>query len=46
MRTASEYVKMALAILLVLTSASLCVLRLMKVQVINSDAYHKVEVVT
>ncbi len=46
MRTASEYLKMALAILLVLTSASLCVLRLMKVQVVNSDAYHKTEVVT
>ena len=46
MRSASEYLKMALAILLVLTSASVCVLRLMKVQVVNSDAYHKNEVVT
>ncbi|MCR4644577.1 MAG: hypothetical protein K5695_04100 [Oscillospiraceae bacterium] len=46
MRTASDYVKMALAILLVLTCASLCVLRLMKVQVVNSAAYHKTEVVT
>ena len=46
MRTFSEYLKMALAVLMVLASAILCAFRLMKIQVVNSDAYTKREVVT
>ena len=46
MRTISDYIKMALAVLLVLASAILCALRLMKIQVVNSEAYSKKEVVT
>ena len=46
MRRVSEYVKITLAVLLVLASASLCALRLMKVQVVNTQAYTKREVVT
>ncbi len=46
MRTLSEYIKMALAVLLVLVSALLCVFRLLKVQVVNTGAYSKKEIVT
>ncbi len=46
MRTLSEYIKTALAVLLVLVSAILCVFRLMKIQVVNTGAYSKREVVT
>lgn len=46
MRTISDYIKVVLAALLVLLSAVLCALRLMKVQVVNSDAYTKKEVIT
>lgn len=46
MRTISEYIKMALAVLLVLVSALLCVFRLLKVQVVNTGAYSKKEIVT
>ena len=46
MRTLSEYIKTALAVLMVLVSAILCVFRLMKIQVVNSGAYSKRETVT
>ena len=46
MRPISEYIKMTLAVLLVLASASMCVLRLMKVQVVDTGAYTKREAVT
>ena len=46
MRTLSDYIKMALAVLLVLASAIICALRLMKIQVVDSDAYSKKEVAT
>lgn len=46
MRTVSDYIKMALAALLVLVSAIFCTLRLMKVQVVNTEAYKKDEIVT
>ena len=45
MRTLSEYIKTALAVLMVLVSAILCVFRLMKIQVVNSGAYSKRETV-
>ena len=46
MRPISEYIKMTLAVLLVLASAAMCVLRLMKVQVVDTGAYTKHEAVT
>lgn len=46
MRTFSDYIKITLAALMVLLSAVLCTLRLMKVQVVNSDAYTKKEIIT
>lgn len=46
MHSVSEYLKTALAVLLVLASTSLCVLRLMKVQVVDPGAYTKHEVIT
>ncbi len=41
MRPISEYIKMALAVLVVLVSAAMGALRLMKVQVVNTEAYIK-----
>ncbi len=46
MRTLSEYIKMSLAVLLVLTCAVLCAMRLMKIQVVNSEQYTKTKVTT
>lgn len=46
MRTFSDYFKLALAALLVLASGVMGALRLMKIQVVNSDAYTRHEVVT
>lgn len=46
MRTISEYVKMSLAVLLVLGTAIFCAMRLMKIQVVESDSYTRKEVVT
>lgn len=46
MRTLSDYIKISLAVLMVLTSAILCAFRLMKIQVVNTDAYSRSEVVT
>ena len=43
MRTISEYIKMTLAVLMVLASSGMCVLRLMKVQVVNKDMYNHSE---
>ena len=41
MQTFSDYFKIALAVLLMLTCAVFCALRLMKIQVVNTDAYHR-----
>ena len=46
MRTISEYLKMSLAVLCVLVCAVLCAMRLMKIQVVNSQAYTRGEIVT
>lgn len=46
MRTLSEYIKAALSVLLVLTSAILCVFRLMKIQVVDPGIYSRSEAVT
>lgn len=46
MRTISEYVKMSIAVLLVLATAIFCSMRLLKIQVVESDSYTKREVVT
>lgn len=43
MRTLSEYIKVALAVFLVLASAILCAFRLMKIQVVNTGAYSRRE---
>ncbi len=41
MRNISDYVKIVLSVLLVLTCTCFCALRLMKIQVVESDSYHK-----
>ena len=41
MRDISDYVKIVLSVLLVLTCTCFCALRLMKIQVVESDSYHK-----
>ena len=45
MRRVSDYVKMSLAVLLVLTFTVFCAMRLLKVQVVESDSYNRREVV-
>lgn len=45
MRTISDYVKMALAVLMVLAAAIFCALRLMKIQVVDSESYTRKEVI-
>ena len=40
-RTISEYVKLVLTILLVLTCTCFCALKLMKIQVVESQNYHQ-----
>ncbi len=45
MRTLSEYVKMILAVALVLICAVLCAMRLMTIQVVNSEQYTKTRTV-
>jgi len=40
MRSISAYIKMTLAVLMVLASSGMCVLRLMKVQVVNTETYN------
>ncbi len=46
MRAISEYVKMALAVLMVLVATIFCAMRLLKIQVVDSESYTKREVVT
>jgi cell division protein FtsI/penicillin-binding protein 2 len=45
MRRVSDYVKMSLAVLLVLTFSIYCSMRLLKVQVVESESYNHHEVV-
>ncbi len=45
MRTVSDYIKMTLAVLLVLASTVFAALRLMKIQIVDSEAYTSREVV-
>lgn len=46
MKTLSDYIKMTLAVLLVLICAILCAMRLMTIQVVNSEQYTKTKVIT
>ncbi len=46
MKTLSDYIKMSLAVLMVLICAILCAMRLMKIQVVNSEEYTKVKTIT
>ncbi len=46
MRTISDYIKMALAVLVVLISVIYCAMRLMKIQVVDSESYNRQEVIT
>ena len=46
MRAISDYIKMALAVLMVLAATIFCAMRLLKIQVVDSDSYTKREVVT
>lgn len=46
MRTISDYIKMALSVLLVLVCAIFCAMRLLKIQVVDSESYTRREVVT
>lgn len=46
MRTISDYIKMALAVLVVLVSVIYCAMRLMKIQVVDSESYNRQEIVT
>ncbi len=45
MRRVSEYVKMSLAVFMVLAAAIFCAMRLLKVQVVESDSYNRREAV-
>ncbi len=45
MRSISDYIKMVLAVLMVLAAAIFCALRLMKIQVVDSESYTRKEVV-
>ncbi len=46
MKTLSDYIKMTLAVLLVLICAILCAMRLMTIQVVNSEQYTKTRIIT
>ncbi len=46
MKTLSDYIKMSLAVLMVLICAILCAMRLMKIQVVNSEEYTKIRTIT
>ncbi len=46
MRTVSDYVKISLAVLLVLTAAIFCAMRLLKIQVVESEHYTAKKVIT
>ena len=45
MRRVSEYVKMSLAVLMVLATTIFCAMRLLKVQVVESESYNRKEAV-
>ncbi len=46
MRTISDYIKMALAVLMVLVATIFCAMRLMKIQIVDSESYTRKEVIT
>ncbi|MBQ7013760.1 MAG: hypothetical protein IJN11_07615 [Oscillospiraceae bacterium] len=46
MRTVSDYVKISLSVLLVLAAAIFCAMRLLKIQVVESDHYTSKKIIT